>query len=142
VILTSPEGYHVNAQVIALGGPILLNNFSGQYDHGGFVPPGGAEISITASPLPQVPLDAFISSELQGSSISSTIFVTVSGSSCTKVVYADSYGPNMSYSEIAVYCTGSTSLHKLYLFYRSGDPGANRFLNAFQEVLNTIRFTL
>jgi hypothetical protein len=142
VSLIAPQGYHTNAQVVTLGGPILLNNFGSQYDHGGLVPPGGAEITITSSSLPQVPLSQFISTEFQGATITSTAPTTVSGMSCTEVSYTDSYGPNLNYSEIAVYCPSTTALSKFYLFYRSGDAGANQFLGTFQQVLNTVQLTL
>jgi hypothetical protein len=142
VIVSVPTNFQPNSQVISQGGPMLLNNFGSQYQNGGLVPPGGAEISITTNTLPRPPLSSFISNELQGATITSTSSIMVSGSSCTEVFYSDSYGKNYNYSNIAVYCPHNGTLYKLFLFYTAGDPATAQFLGAFQQVLNTVQFTL
>ncbi len=141
VTVPIPANYQVNSQVLMQGGPVLLNNFGGQYDHGGFVPPSGAEITVTTNPLPRPPLNNFIWNELRGATINSTTSITVSNASCTEVTYTDSFGLNTSYSALSVYCPHNQTLYKLFLFFRAGDPGASQFVAAFQQVLSTIQFT-
>lgn len=141
-IVPIPANFQPNLQIISQGGPVVLDNFGGQYQHGGLVPPGGAEITITTNPLPPLPLLMIISKELQGATITSTNAITVSGVSCAEVFYLDSLGQNYTSSNIAVYCPHNATLYKLFLFYTDGDPAANQFLGAFQQVLNTIQFTL
>ena len=141
VTVPIPAGFQPNSQVISQGGPVLLNNFGSQYQNGGLVPPGGAEISITTMPLPPPPLSSLIANELQGATISSTKTIIVSGTSCTEVFYSDSFGQNYNYSNIAVYCPNNSTLYKLFLFYTASDPASGQFLAAFQQILSNIEFT-
>jgi hypothetical protein len=141
VTVSVPENYQINSQVLGQGGPVLINNFGSQYQHGGFVPPNGAEITVTSNPLPRPPLSNFIWNELRGATINSTTSITVANTSCTEISYADSFGQTTNYSALAVYCPHNTTLYKFFLFYRAGDPGMSHFVAAFQQVLNTTQFT-
>src|SRR6266851_4624494 len=134
MILTVPSTFQIDSQALSLGGPVSLTNFAGQYQEGGIVPPGGAEIDIPNIPFPTMPLSVFIANELQGATITSTHNISVSGSSCTEESYTDSYGPTLTYSNIAVYCSHGGLLYKLYLSYRVGDALETEFLTSFQQI--------
>jgi hypothetical protein len=142
IIVAIPAGFQPNSQVIAQAGPVLLDNFGAQYQHGGLIPPGGAEITLTSNPLPHTGLPSVIASELQGATLISSSPVLVSATSCTEVTYSDSFGPNNNYSNITVYCPHNATLYKIFLSYTAGDPGAQQFLDAFQQVLTSVQFTL
>ncbi len=141
LILSIPNGFQIDSQVLALGGPIALNNFGNQYQRGGIVPPGGAEIHILSIPLPAPPLSNFITNELQGATITSTSNIAVSGNSCTETFYTDSFGPTLTYNEISVYCPLGGILYKFNLAYRGGDALEAQFLTSFQQILTTTQFT-
>ena len=138
IAASAPPGFQVNADLLAASGPVSVNNFANQYQHGGLVPPGGADMDITSIPVPPPPLSNFIAYELQGATITSTSAITVSGISCTEEFYTESYGT--TYSNIAVYCPATTMLYKAYLSYHAGDPSESRFLTAFQTFLNSVQF--
>lgn len=141
LVLDTPQNFQIDTQTLALGGPVSLDNFGHHYQQGGFVPPGGAAIDITDIPLPKPPLNNLIANELQGATITSTSNISVSGGACTEEFYTDSYGPSLTYKNIAVYCPHGKLLYKLYLSYRAGDDLESQFLTSFQQVLNTIQFT-
>jgi hypothetical protein len=42
-----PEGWHIDRQVLELGGPLMVSNVPPEsYLHGGLLPPGGADITV------------------------------------------------------------------------------------------------
>jgi hypothetical protein len=140
VILNIPNGFQLNSHISNLGGPISLANFGARSSQGGFVPDGGAKIDITSLPLPTPPLDDFIYHELKGATITSVSSISASGANCTAEFYTDSFGPLTMYTNVALYCPSAPKLYKIYLLYRTGDAMGPQFLDAFQQVLNTIQF--
>ena len=114
--VTTPAGFTINTATLKLGGPLDFTNFNGQYLHGGFAPPGGAEIDIAKEPLPPPPLNNLIDIELanEGSSITSRPSLTVSGISCTQVIYTNNISIPMTNNE-TVYCESGNTLYKLFL---------------------------
>jgi hypothetical protein len=132
-----PAGFAADQRMIDLGGPVSLNNFGNHYEHGGLIPPGGAEIYITDVALPPPPLLDFIAGETVGALTSAITSIAVAGSPATKVVYTDLPG-GVRYRNVAIYVPRGTRLFKLYLFFRDDDPQADDFLAAFQQVISTI----
>src|SRR5260221_3359576 len=47
-----PANWKCNERLLTAGGPISCTNFTGPYQSGGLLPPGGAEIEITRIPRP------------------------------------------------------------------------------------------
>jgi hypothetical protein len=139
--VTVPSGFQVDFQVLTLQGPITLNNFASQYEHGGFLPSGGADVYITSITLPTRSLNSFITSELRGATITSTGTISIAGASATEVFFTDPLGIGTStYKEIGVYLPHGNKLYKLYLHYNAGDPSEPLFLTTFQQVLNSLQF--
>jgi hypothetical protein len=128
--------------VLTLQGPITLNNFASEYDHGGLLPSGGADVYITSINLPTGSLNGFITRELRGATITSTGTISIAGASGIEVFFTDPFGiDTQTYKEIGVYVPHGNKLYKVYLHYYAGDPSEPIFLMNFQQVLNSMRFT-
>src|SRR5262249_15619766 len=135
VSLHYPAGWAMNQQVLQLGGPIALRNFSA-YLRGGIIPGGGAEIEITHVPQSTQPLDAIVKSEL---GIEGTP-QAVDGQAAVRAFYVDDFAPGLSYESIAVYSFHDNLLYKFFLSYRAGDPQKQNFINNFDEVIASTHF--
>jgi hypothetical protein len=142
VQVTIPSGFQLDFQVLTLQGPITLNNFASEYDHGGLLPSGGADVYITSINLPTGSLNGFITRELRGATITSTGTISIAGASGIEVFFTDPFGiDTQTYKEIGVYVPHGNKLYKVYLHYYAGDPSEPIFLMNFQQVLNSMRFT-
>ncbi len=139
--VTTPAGFTINTGTLKLGGPLNFTNFDSQYLHGGFVPPGGAEIDIANEPLPPPPLNNLIDIELanEGSTITSRSSLTVSGISCTQVFYTNNISIPMTNNE-TIYCPSGNKLYKFFLTYYSGDRNSSQYIASFQGVLAGVEF--
>ena len=139
--VTTPTGFTIDAGTLKLGGPLDFTNFNGQYLHGGFAPPGGAEIDIAHEPLPPPPLDNLIDIEIarEGAAITSRSPLTVSGISCTQVFYTNN-NEGTSIKNQTVYCPSGSTLYKFFLTYYSGDQNENQYIEGFQGVLFGVKF--
>jgi hypothetical protein len=135
VSITAPTGFSINANVLSQGGPVALNNFGSKYQSGGVLPPSGAEIDITRRPLPPPPLNDAIALELDGSMVTASKPITVSGLSCTQISYTDVFTPSLTYKNEVVYCPAGGSLYKVFLSYRAGDPQESAYLLNLQQLL-------
>jgi hypothetical protein len=135
-----PTGWQWNQVPVALGGPLALNNFGGAYDRGGILPPGGAEIDLTRVDLPATPLREFIDRELAGATVESMGEIGVGGSPGMRVIWTDSFAPDLRYENVAVYVVRGQNLFKCYLSYHADDPAAPQFLGAFQQVVTLAQF--
>ena len=139
--VTTPTGFTINAGTLKLGGPLDFTYFNGQYLHGGFAPPGGAEIDIAHEALPAPPLDNLIDIEIarEGAAITSRSPLTVSGISCTQVFYTNN-NEGTSIKNQTVYCPSGSTLYKFFLTYYSGDQNENQYIASFQGVLSGVKF--
>jgi hypothetical protein len=137
---SAPPNFAINSQLLTAGGPVSLNNFANQYDSGGIIPPGGAEMEITSLPLPPPPLSDFIANNLYGTNVTSSSSVLLAGISCTEDTYTYALGPVLTYNNIGVYCPSGNSLYTIYLSYRLNDPMGNQFITSFQALLNAVQF--
>jgi hypothetical protein len=132
-----PDNWNYHQEVVNLGGPINLRNFD-NYQYGGVVPNGGATMDITSAPLSQTSLAALAQSELGALS---TQDLRVDDHPAVLVQYTDAFGPGLNYENQAVYVQAGSKVYKFFLSYRSGDPNAERFVEAFQKVISSTRFT-
>ncbi len=139
--VTTPTGFTVDAGTLKLGGPLDFTNFNGQYLHGGFAPPGGAEIDIAHELLPPPPLDNLIDIEIarEGAAITSRSPLTVPGISCTQVSYTSNNEGTLIKNETIYYPYGRT-LYKFFLSYYSGDQNEIQYIASFQGVLAGVKF--
>jgi hypothetical protein len=139
--VTTPTGFTIDAGTLKLGGPLDFTNFNGQYLHGGFAPPGGAEIDIAHEPLPPPPLDNLIDIEIarEGAAISSRSPLTVSGISCTQVCYTNN-NEGTSIKHQTIYCPSGRTLYKFFLSYYSSDKNETQYIASFQRVLAGVKF--
>jgi len=140
VVLSIPPQFQIDGNALTLGGPVSLTNFGAQYQQGGIVPPGGAELDFPSIPLPTTTLDTLIAYELAGATITSSSTVSVDGVPCRAMSYTDSYGGGLTYNNVAVYCPHGGLLYKMYLSDRSGDSMGGQFLDSFQQILSSIQF--
>ncbi|MEQ1758239.1 MAG: hypothetical protein ABL986_07975 [Vicinamibacterales bacterium] len=140
LVLAPPATFSVNPRSALVGGPLSLNNFLGNYQQGGVIPVHGAEIDVTAIPLPPPPLNDYIAQEVLDSLSVSTRSMVVSGVSCTEVTYTDMFSATLSYKNIAVYCPAGTRLYKFYLSFVVGNPDEAQFRASFQQLLNSVSF--
>jgi hypothetical protein len=138
--ISYPAGWQLHGETLALNGPIALNNFANAYLQGGLVPSGGAEVDITTVPIPTIALGDFISAELVDATIEFTSTLSVGGEVGTRVAYSDQFTPSLTYKNVALYVPHRALLYKIYLSYRAGDAGEKSFLDAFTEVLNSVKF--
>lgn len=133
--------WQLDSSALNLGGPISFNNFGNAYLQGGIIPRGGAAIDITTILLPSTPLPDFIKKETVDSTIESNTNMSVGGEPATKVVFTDSYAPSLTTKTIAVYVPYQALLYKFYISYRNGDSLETKFITAFQQVLESVKFT-
>ena len=137
--LGTPSGFTIDTGLLAVGGPLNFTTFS-NYEQGGIIPDGGADIHVSTVPLPS-PLNNYIDIQLNGTTITSRLPITVSGVSCTQVFYTDSYeGTPLSFNNEVIYCPSDKSLYKFHLSYNAGDSHANQYLSSFQQVLGNAKF--
>ncbi len=120
---------------------VSLNNFNNEYSHGGMPPAGGAEIDAASAVLPPPPLLDYISTELQGATLSLTTNIYIGTNSATEVFYTDDYAPSVTTKNVAVYAPISGRLYKLFLSYRADDPAESQYLSDFEQVLGSIQFS-
>ncbi len=120
--------------------PISLNNFDSAYGQGGIRPGGGAEVHITAVPLP-ASLTELIAKELAGAAIETTTDITVGGRKATQITYLDTYGPEVRERNVAVYVPNGSRVYKFFLSYYAGDSQERTILANFQQLLARVRFT-
>src|SRR6266700_62983 len=131
-----PDNWNYHQEVVSLGGPINLRNFD-NYLYGGVVPNGGATIDITSSPL-TTSLTALAQSELGALSTQNT---RVDDRPAIIMDYTDAFGPGLNYENQAVYVQAGSKVYKFFLSFRNGDPGGQRFVQDFQRVISSTRFT-
>jgi hypothetical protein len=122
---------------VNLGGPINLRNFD-NYLYGGVVPNGGATIDITSAPLTDTGLTALAQSELGALN---TQNLRVDDRPALLMDYTDAFAPGLNYENQAVYVQAGSKVYKFFLSFRSGDPNGERFVQDFQKVISSTRFT-
>ncbi len=132
-----PDNWNYHQEVVSLGGPINLRNFD-NYQYGGVVPNGGATIDITSTPLTNNNLAAMAQSELGALSAQS---LRVDDHPAVLMDYTDAFAPGLNYENEAVYVQAGSKVYKFFLSYRSGDPNGGNFVQDFQKVVSSTRFT-
>lgn len=138
VTFTSPPGFHLDSQTYAMSnGNVtwLANHAKAQ-----MVPPGGADITVSRSALPNGPLSDYIDDQQRGSQILSTTSVTVGGKTGTKVVYVDDYEAGVSFTDVVVYVPSGSHLYRFILTYGTNEPLVTSFRSTFDAVLASIAF--
>lgn len=133
---------HPQAWTIASVSPtVSLDNFNHALLGGGVVPEHGAimDISTTTTGLS---LKDFIAGNLVGASILSSSTVTVDGTSCSEVLYEDTYSASVASKNVGVYCPRGTTLWKMYLSYRKGDSEEAQFADTFSRILSSLQFSM
>ncbi|MGH7751032.1 MAG: hypothetical protein ACREQ5_40645, partial [Candidatus Dormibacteria bacterium] len=139
--LSTPAGFTIATGLLAVGGPLLLNTFNSNYIQGGIIPDGGADINVNMVPF-YPPLDDYPDSQLNGTTITSRVPITVSGVSCIQVFYTDSFGEKnpLIYKNEVIYCPSGKSLYRFELSYHAGDSKESQYLSRFQQVINNAQF--
>jgi hypothetical protein len=132
-----PDNWNYHQEVVNQGGPINLRNFD-NYQYGGVVPNGGATIDITSSPLTGTGLAAMAQSELGALSSQN---LRVDDHPAVLMDYSDAFAPGLDYENEAVYVQAGSKVYKFFLSYRSGDPNGGNFVQDFQKVVSSTRFT-
>jgi len=134
-----PPGWVQDAGLREMHGPLNINTFGSHYEHGGFIPPGGAAIDITEVGRPE-DLDGYIRRQLDDASGSSRRSVLVAGLQGIALAYTDQFAPEMSYRSAAVFVPNGSRLFKFFLSYHADDPGAGQHERDFQQVLASVKF--
>ena len=132
-----PDNWNYHQEVVNLGGPINLRNFD-NYQYGGVVPNGGATIDITSTPLTSTGLAALAQAELGALSAQN---LRVDDHPAVLMDYTDAFAPGLNYENQAVYVQAGSKVYKFFLSYRSGDPNGGNFVQDFQKVISSTRFT-
>jgi hypothetical protein len=128
-------GWSMSQQVLNMGGPIALRNFS-EYLRGGIIPEGGAEIEIT-----HVPQDAQSLAETAREELGFTgAPQAVDGQPGLRIFYADEFAPGLNYESVAVYVAHANLLYKFFLSYRASDPQKEKYVSSFDEIVSSARF--
>ena len=130
-----PDGWNMSQQILQMGGPIALTNFS-SYLRGGIIPNGGAEIEITHVPAGTQSLADTARNELGGNGVPQF----VDGQAALRTDYIDEFAPGLTYESVAVYVANGSSLYKFFLSYRAGDPQKEKFVSNFDHVVASARF--
>jgi hypothetical protein len=142
IAVTPGPGWQLNRAVLDSGGPVAFTNFGGAYIRGGILPPGGAEIDLTSQPLPQnTAITQVIGKEQVGARMGSLREMSVAGISGYRFTYVDTFTPSLEYETVAVYVGRGQTVHKFFLTYRNGDPGAAAFTSSFDQMIAGLRFT-
>jgi hypothetical protein len=136
-----PAGWRIDESLQSLHGPLNINTFNSQYVRpGGIIPPNQASIDITRVRMPSYP-EELISNDLEDSTIRSRDDnFQIAGSTGKKVVFTDSFAPGLSYDNVAIYVPHGKYLYKFFLTYYKNDTEGARFMNNFQEVLDSVEF--
>jgi hypothetical protein len=140
VALNRPQGWHLDALRVVLGGTVWFNNFGGAYLRGGFVPDGGADFGIASFPLQPDSLDHIIRADIAPDPIISLTEIVVDGLPGKRATYRHSFAGE-SQTFVIVYVPKGNRLYKLSLNYNTGDPNAADFLAAFDAAVASTHFT-
>ena len=132
-----PRGWTFHQEVVDNGGPINIRNFE-SHQSGGAVPSGGGEIDITDAKSSGETLSAVLQSELGATR---TEDLLVDGRPALRAYYTDFFTSDLTYENQAVYVMDGKTIHKFFLSYRSGDPHREGFIQAFQTIISSARFT-
>ncbi len=90
--------------------------------------------------MPPYP-EELISKELEDSRIRSRDDnFKIAGFTGKKVAFTDSFAPGLSYDNVAIYVSHGEYLYKFFLTYYKDDTKGARFMNSFQEVLDSVEF--
>ena len=131
ISLSPPAGYTVDSKLLALGGPLSFDNFNHSYISGGFIPIGGADISVFSAPVSQDFMTSEIAKEFPGIDFNSTATTTTDGAPCTQVSYPD---PN---SAEVTFCLSGGLLYRFSLQYSDSDPAQKaQFISTYEGVIN------
>jgi len=135
-----PPGWQPDKDSAALGGPLSINTFNSQYDHGGIIPSAQAAIDITRVRTPR-DIGSYISHELIDADDSSIDSTEVAGTIATRVFFSDSYTPGLAYDNFAVYLPRGDRLYKFFLTYHRNDPNSGKYKDDFGSILKSVKFT-
>jgi hypothetical protein len=138
VAVDIPAGWHWNRPTAGANGPISLSTSAGGFSSGGIVPDGSAEIDITSIPSPRN-LQEAIRRELTGATIESFKEAALGSNPGVIVLFTDEYGKLVLANE-AVYVLRGSRVFKFYLTYHSGDPRANDYRSAFEQLVSHASF--
>ena len=122
---------------------ITINNFSGNYLHGGLLPRGGVEISIVARLFKtRLDLDGLIAEYLEGDTDRVVKMTMVAGCRATRVESQASFAPEIVYRRDTVFLLtdelGGTVLYKFVQLQNATGPQAAPW--AFHGLLESAKF--
>jgi len=140
--LRYPEDWQLNPGLNQQDDPISFNNFNNSYLQGGIIPPGGADIDIARFPATNRKVADLIASELSDADqkkIDSHPY-KIGDQQGTRVYYSDTYAPQFTYKNVAIYVATSDALYKFFLTYHQGDQHEKSFNDDFEHMLKSVRF--
>lgn len=140
--LRYPEDWQINPGLNQQDDPISLNNFNSSYLQGGIIPPGGADIDIARFPAINRPVADLIANELSDADqkkIDSHPY-KIGDQQGTRVYYSDTYAPQFTYKNVAIYVATNDALYKFFLTYHQGDQHEKTFNDDFEHLLKSVRF--
>jgi hypothetical protein len=140
LVLNYPPEWQRNTHLIEPQQPISLNTFNSAYGHGGIIPKGGAEISITAMSLQTSSLTDEMARDSIDTTVQSTSTISVAGIKAQRIVYLIPFGSLFTYLNVIVYVPHEATLYKFSLLYYEKDPRETEFLTDFQRILDTVHF--
>ncbi len=140
LVVAYPPEWTLDAEFLASSRRVSLTTFSGQYLHGGILPPGGAELQISwTAGVPTLDLsvataDAFSDLEIQEQR---TVFISETRALRTR--HRVTFGGRLTYDGITVHFPLRDRLYQFRLAYRAGDPRAPEFEGLFEAILTSAR---
>lgn len=136
----------IPAQPEENGRLFVLNNFKSKYLRGGFIPPGGAEITLVADKSPDAakPIDQTIDEYLDGDKPVRRITTRVNGCNAKRVDVVGDFVTGVTYRRDAIFMVlkhGETSvLYKFFLMYNADERAAvDSFDAAFNEIVASVQ---
>lgn len=122
--------------------PFLITNFNGQYQTGGIIPVGGAQIYVVTTTIESGYLQSVINTQLMSAINITTTTLVVDGVACPAAAYEAAYAPGVTSKNVSVYCSRGGELWEVYLSYEANDTAAASaaHISDFNGVLGSMKF--
>ena len=135
------DRWSVNEDIRALGGPILLNNFSSRYLPGGIIPPGGAEIVILRKPLDAQSQKDAVKSDAEDSKFVREEFINIEENKILLRTYDEEYTDDLVMQRSIGYVPLNDSHLRFSISYHKGDEMSEKLLSEFKAILSSTAVT-
>lgn len=138
VLMTYPSEFTSFDNLNDMVDTVTLTTFGDEYDPGGLIPMGGADVVVRDLPPVSGTIDDYLQPLHVDDTIESTETILLDDMVATRIEYTRSFSAVFSMKYVDVYVSWPDALHKISLAYNPGDPSETEFLSALQSMLDSI----